>query len=105
MSCEGHYNSSKSYWSLPADLFHVNRHISIMSEEVFFSCNQFIVDVRLGTCYPADPLLAWQIGRMKYSLGFGALIIPDFFAQFLRDAYQNYGLLHGDTGRISCGSS
>jgi hypothetical protein len=47
----------------------------------------------------AIPLLAWQIGRMNYSPVFGALIIPDFFAQFLRDAYQNYGLLHGDMVR------
>jgi hypothetical protein len=56
--CEGHYNSSETCWSLPADLFHVNRHINMMSQEVFFSHNQFIVDLQLVS-YPA-PLVIWS---------------------------------------------
>ena len=40
------YDSSKGCcWSLPADLFFVNRYISAMSGEVFFSHNDFVVDV------------------------------------------------------------
>ena len=58
--CEGHYNSSETCWSLPASLFHVNEHINMMSQDVFFSCNEFIVDVRLGTSYPAPRLESWQ---------------------------------------------
>ena len=60
ISCEGHYTTSKSCWSLPADMFHVNGYINMMSQEVFFSCNEFIVDVQLKTCYPAPRLPDWQ---------------------------------------------
>ena len=56
--CEGHYSTSQNCWSLPTDMFHVNRHISMMSEEVFFSCNHFIVDVELPS-YPAS-LTNWR---------------------------------------------
>ena len=56
--CKGHYSSSQNCWILPTDMFHVNRHISMMSEEVFFSCNHFIVDVGLPS-YPAS-LTNWR---------------------------------------------
>ena len=58
LCCEGYYHSSGNCWSLPANVFYVNRHIRMMSEEVFFSCNQFIVDVQLAS-YPA-PLINWS---------------------------------------------
>jgi hypothetical protein len=57
--CVGRYKPyGNSCWTLPANLLHVNRYISMMSEEVFFFCNQFIVDVRLAS-YPA-PLINWS---------------------------------------------
>ena len=56
--CEGHYDSLDSCWRLPVDIFHVNKHIRMMSEEVFFSRNPFIVDVQLPS-YPA-PLTNWN---------------------------------------------
>ena len=45
--CEkANYDSTKGCcWSLPTNLFLVNSHISAMSGEVFFSCNDFVVDV------------------------------------------------------------
>jgi hypothetical protein len=58
LCCEGFYHSLGSCWSLPANMFHVNRHMSMMSEDVFFSCNQFIVDVQLSSS-PA-PLINWS---------------------------------------------
>jgi hypothetical protein len=53
--CEGYYDSSSdSCWRLPVDLFHVNRHLSVMSEEIFFSCNEFVVGVCLAAvCEPS----------------------------------------------------
>ncbi|KAN0067135.1 hypothetical protein V8E54_014782 [Elaphomyces granulatus] len=42
----GGYDSSKSCcWSLPADLFLVSRNICAMSSWIFFSRNEFVVDV------------------------------------------------------------
>jgi hypothetical protein len=39
------YDSSKNCcWSLPTDLFLVNRHISLMCAEIFFSHNKFIMN-------------------------------------------------------------
>ena len=41
------YDSSKNCcWSLPTDLFLVNRHISLMCAEIFFSHNEFMVDLQ-----------------------------------------------------------
>ncbi|KAN0074092.1 hypothetical protein V8E54_008029 [Elaphomyces granulatus] len=41
-------------WSLPADLFLVSRYISMMSSQVFFSQNKFVIDVRHSG--PAPPI-------------------------------------------------
>jgi hypothetical protein len=64
--CEYHYESSdlKSCWNLPAELFIVNRYISTMSEEVFFSHNELVVDVGWGA--PA-PLINWSSTHSGYS--------------------------------------
>jgi hypothetical protein len=49
------YDSSQICWSLPAELFLVNRHISAMSTQVFFSHNAFVVDIRRAL--PSAPLI------------------------------------------------
>jgi hypothetical protein len=46
-------------WSLPADLFLVNRHISAMSAQILFSRNKFVVDLRQFTG-PAPKGLIWD---------------------------------------------
>jgi hypothetical protein len=54
------YDSLQSCWSLPADLFLVNRHISAVSGKIFFSRNKFVVIVRLERSGPlplAVPLI------------------------------------------------
>jgi len=53
------YDSSKSCcWSLPAHLFLVSRHVSVMSADIFFSRNEFVVDVRHVT--PLPQALIWS---------------------------------------------
>jgi hypothetical protein len=53
-------NSSKICWSLPADLFLVNRHVSAISAQIFFSCNEFVVDLRRGKLEPLPQALVWS---------------------------------------------
>ena len=56
------YDSSKNCcWSLPTDLFLVNRHISMMCAEIFFSHNDFIINVGpwLVNSVPAPNGLIW----------------------------------------------
>ena len=57
------YDSSKiCRWSLPADLLLVNRHISMMSADIFFSRNKFVVDVQHAVPLPQAFRLIWSPG-------------------------------------------
>ncbi|KAN0074806.1 hypothetical protein V8E54_007417 [Elaphomyces granulatus] len=65
--CQGYhcyyaeYDSSQACcWSLPAELFVVNRYISAMSAKIFFSRNEFVVDVRRGCAAPVPNGLIWS---------------------------------------------
>lgn len=56
------YDSSQTCcWSLPAELFVVNRYISAMSAKIFFSRNEFVMDVGRVRVYtvPAPNGLIW----------------------------------------------
>jgi hypothetical protein len=46
------YDSSGICWSFPADLFLVNRHISSISAQIFFSLNKFVVDLQRVEPFP-----------------------------------------------------
>ena len=55
------YDSSQmSYcWSLPADLFLVNRHVRAISARIFFSRNEFVVNLMYEPVVPAPKDLIW----------------------------------------------
>ncbi|KAN0074798.1 hypothetical protein V8E54_007409 [Elaphomyces granulatus] len=67
------YDSSRIYcWSLPADLFLVNRHISAMSAQIFFSRNEFVVGLGHRFTGRAPKGLIWgltQTGHDPSPLG------------------------------------
>ncbi|KAN0069096.1 hypothetical protein V8E54_012725 [Elaphomyces granulatus] len=46
------YDSSEICWSFPADLFQVNRHISSISAQIFFSLNKFVIDLQRVEPFP-----------------------------------------------------
>ncbi|KAN0078563.1 hypothetical protein V8E54_005076 [Elaphomyces granulatus] len=48
-------------WSLPADLFLINRHISVMSAEIFFSRNEFVLRPGLWSNKWAPKGLIWGL--------------------------------------------
>ena len=59
--CHDSYDSWRNCcWSLPADLFLVNRHISAISSQIFFSRNEFTVNLMHVPTVPAPNNLIWS---------------------------------------------
>ena len=82
----GYDSSGFRCWSFPADLFLVNRHIRVMSADIFFSRNKFVVDLRSTVPLPWHALIWSPDAHTSHDTSSSSS--PDLFcpehSQFLR---------------------